>query len=170
MHRRLLLIFSLIFLLLALGGCGSGSDESSRSRKVSIKTSGLIPPGLTIGAIQMTLRIPAGVYVRTETNPASPSYGEPLPGVVTLVGGNPARETIAAQYTPATGTTPGQLKFIATNVDGFASGEYLLLDLDVSQGATPVAADFSITYFVVSDLTSYNTIPVTDPTLTVQIY
>jgi hypothetical protein len=156
-------------LMLAISGCGSDTG-SRQNRKLAIKTSGLIPPGLTIGALQLTLNFPTGVYAQTVTDLQSPTYGEPLPSVVTLVGGDPAKEVVSVKYLPATNTTPGQLKFIAANVDGFAPGEYIVVDLDIIQGFTPVAADFSIVDFVVSDINSYSTYQVTDPVLTVQIY
>ena len=171
MYRQLSGILSVLLLALALGGCGSGEKSagkysgSSAKAVTKVKTAGLVAPGQTLGAVWLTLSIPPGVTVAID-----PLSHEPARGVVTLIGASdPTLVFQSVKYTEATATAYGELQLVVVNAQGFGPLEYIALQLDITPGSFPVASDFSVSNFVVSDIDTYTTIPIANPTVSVTI-
>jgi hypothetical protein len=160
--------FFTLLLCAAMLGCGSGGGAGtghSSQALTKIKTAGLLAAGETLGAIKLTLSIPPGVTV-----PLDPVTHEPASGVVSLVGASdPAMVFQLVRYTPATATLPGSLGFIVVNAQGFGPVDYIGVQLDISAGFFPVAGDFVVSDFAVAGITNYSEIPITNPTVTVNI-
>lgn len=96
-----------------------------------------------IGALDMTVTIPAGVEVA-----ADPATGEAAPGAVVISGaaatGN--NKLLAAKVTPASGGNPGKLTISMINSTGFGPGECVTVDFKVAAGGSfPAKAAFTMT-------------------------
>ena len=101
----------------------------------------------TIGAIDVTVNLPAGVTVK-----ANAATGEVTSGdVVTIsgvaaVGGN---NLVSAKFTPG---TPGQLHIALINTAGFGPGEFVTIKFDLAGGSFPAnASAFAVAGFAASD-------------------
>src|SRR5690349_5094650 len=134
MRTRMLLMVLLAVVALGMGGCGS-SDTPSQRRAVSKLT---LPADFarTVGGIQLTLSIPPGVTAATDAT------GSVAASAVELVGAS-ASASLQKTYKPATAAAAGSLTLIAIEPDGFATGEYLMIHLDIT-GEVPAATDFTI--------------------------
>lgn len=168
-----------VFLLavLILGGCGSGSGTTASNRttkaKTSVKTSGLVPPGFLVGALEIVIAIPYGVTVELD-----PVTNEPSRNVVTLVGtSDPSMTMKALTYVAATPTAKGSLKIIYLNAAGFTPADSISVQLDIATGFFPTASDFSLSKFEVismavnadGSLTVNPSAPVQNPAFTVEV-
>ncbi|MBC7962513.1 MAG: hypothetical protein H7Y05_06180 [Steroidobacteraceae bacterium] len=155
----------------ALFGCGGGDGGGTATTPpattkptagtLSLSTTGTLPAGTLIGGIDVTVELPAGVTVKTQT--AFPL--EPEAGVVTI-SGEPARaggQTISGtKFTAASGATPAALKFIIGSANsaggalsGFLPGEFVSIKCDVATSAVfPDASAFKILSINVLDGTN----------------
>jgi hypothetical protein len=99
-----------------------------------------------IGAIDVTVTLPAGVTIKTATG-----GNEPLAGVVTVSGVAAAASgaTISAtNYTPPAGATPASLRFVIGNTatvvgapSGFSLGNFVTINCDLAANADFPSAD-----------------------------
>lgn len=157
----------LIFMLLGIAGCGGGESQvggGGAPRAMMTAVNMPTSPSQSVGGLQLTLNIPNGVTARV-----NPATGQVASDVVQLVGATDQTKVYSAvDYTPATAVASGKLKFMVIDTLGFISGEYLTIRLDVVQGFFPVATDFSISDYVISDLNGV-TINGLTPTFTVDI-
>jgi hypothetical protein len=126
-----------------------------------LSTTGTLPAGILIGGIDVTVELPAGVTVKTQT--AFPQ--EPDAGVVTISGeaAKAGGATISGtRFVPASGATPATIKFIIGSVNpaagaltGFLTGEFVSIKCDVATTASfPTVAAFKILSISVLDGTN----------------
>lgn len=171
--RQIILIIFAFAFSMTVTGCGSGGSSTvsrSTKAKTSVKTAGLVAPGLLVGALEIVISIPYGVTVECITG-----TNEPVQSVVQLVGtADPKMLLSAMNYTPATPTNKGSLKIQYYNAVGFTPSDSLLVQLDIATGFFPIEADFSLTkYDVVAMSADGNTIypvaPVLNPVFGVSI-
>jgi len=133
-----------------------GRNETGADAPIISPTNGILKistagPANTIGAVDMTVTLPAGVTVT-----ADPVTGEAAAGIVTIsgaaaVGGN---KLIAAKVTPASNAGPGKVTISMISATGFAPGECLTVDFEMVAGGTfPAKADaFAVTGVAVKGL------------------
>ncbi|MDH4163771.1 MAG: hypothetical protein OEW15_13960 [Nitrospirota bacterium] len=120
------------------GGGGGGGNTAPTTAIVTLATSGTLPAGVDgIGAIDITLALPAGVTVAA-TNQVTDS------GVVTASG--TATGAIAfGTYTAATTTIPATVRVMITSssAGGFGTGEFATVNC-ILNGTSPADADFTV--------------------------
>ena len=105
---------------------------------------GDLPAGTAIGAIDMILKLPAGVEVKAD------KVGETLPGVV-VASGVAAGALTVSKYTPAEGAGSATLRSAYIMREGFGVGEFARVRF-VFSGKAPKAEDFSFSRLVVSNV------------------
>ena len=141
-----MLYFFCLSALVILGGCGGGGGDGgtpatpATTAAVKLSTQGTLPTGSQLAGIAVTIQLPAGVTVATDTSGAVAS------GVVTVTG--VAASGISALgpviYTPATASTPGTLEFTLA-ASNFGTGEFATVNFKLASGASaPVAANVTI--------------------------
>lgn len=171
--KQIVMIVTAFAFTVAAIGCGSGSGGSSvknSKAKASLKTAGLVPPGFLAGTLEVEISIPYGV-----TAELIPGTSNPAKNVVQLIGASDPKMTLnALDYLPATSSSKGSLRIIYLNAAGFTPADSLLVQLDVTTGFFPTAADFSLTKFEVTRMsadgnTIYAPEPVLNPTFTVEV-
>jgi len=157
MKRHMTLCLALItFCLSACGGGGGGSSSgvvagggSQPTRAtLSISTSGTLSSGATLSGIGITVTLPAGVTVVTDT-------GGNVGASVVYVSGVSVPGTVASPlYTAATASAPATLSFVvaSSTASGFGTGEFATVNCIIAQGTSPQATDFSLSGFTPSDL------------------
>ena len=157
---------SIILLFLAvfvLSGCGGGSSGTTVTQPtaavVKLLSSGT---GTTIGGIDMTIELPAGVSVMSTITPTTDA------GVVTASGVAATGSFIYGVYTAATSTGPATLKIVLANATGFDDGEFCTVNGSLEAGYSPSASDFVLASFTAYDV-SGNTISGVTPTFTVEL-
>ena len=145
----------LILACTMLPACG-GSSSSSPAPEVqptkatltlSSTVTGSIAPGTIIAGYDVTIKLPAGITVKSSVAP-------PLTddGVVTHVTATaPPSSLVYGIYTAATASAPGTVRVIAAKADGFSVGNFTILNGDITPGFRPRSADFSQPTFTVSD-------------------
>ncbi len=143
------LLYGFMFALLFLTACGGGGSPATQPTTATLKlsNSGTLPKGTSLAGIGITLILPAGVTVKTDTGGAVAS------GAVTVTG-SAAPGTVIAVYTPASGTTPATLALAmsSTATAGFGTGEYTTVTCDLANGTSPKATDFGLSGFKPFDL------------------
>lgn len=180
--RRLLRAALVSVTLLAFGGCGGGGGGGGAGTPpggtppppgggqqvtVTLSTQGSLPAGTTIGGIDCTVQLPAGVTCRADATGLTDA------GSV-LASGSAQGGVLLGNFTAAAGGTPGQVKLaVIPNLNsattaGFATGEFATLNLDFS-GAAPSVGDFTISGLNVVDFTSGQVINGLTATVAVQI-
>ena len=155
--KRLIIsaIFSAACLIIA--GCGGGGGggaavpvAASATAKTTLKTSGLVAPGYVVTSLDIVITFPNGITV--ELDPVSK---QPSNNVVQLIGiVDPAMVMSALDYTPATSSSSGSLRVVYINAAGFNPSDSLLVQLDITTGFYPKSADFTLTKF---DITTMST-------------
>ncbi|MBC7963619.1 MAG: hypothetical protein H7Y05_11825 [Steroidobacteraceae bacterium] len=145
-----------------LSGCGDGGGGGSSATPAPTATSGLLKLSTsgnanTIGAIEVTVDLPAGVVVQADS-----TTGEAAAGVVTISGvaAVGVDKLVSAKYTPG---TPGRLNMILINTTGFGLGEFATIKFDMAAGGSfPASKDaFAVTAFAAKDLSSNALVGVT---------
>jgi hypothetical protein len=134
--------------LMLLAGCNSGGNSSGgvivqqqTEATVFISAAGTLPDGSTIGGVDLSLTLPAGVTVKA--TPGSLSAFVPDEGIVSASGAAAESSKVYAMYTVAAGATPGAVRILVANSTGFSTGEFVAVKCDVAGGNPPVATDFS---------------------------
>lgn len=117
--------------LVAIGGS---------SALLKLSTQGTLAGGSSIGGVEVTVNLPAGVTVKGDTNGT-------LAGVVTTSGVVPAGSLVQARYIPASGTDQGSIKIALIEATGFGIGEIVTITCDIAAGKTVQASDFSLLGF-----------------------
>jgi hypothetical protein len=138
-----------MFGLLSLTACGGGGGSSappSTTATLNLSTSGTLPLGTSLAGIGITLTLPAGVTIKTD------SGGAVDPGYVNVTGES-SPESVIAVYIPASGTTPATLTLtvISTTTTGFGAGEFVTVTCDLN-GTSPPVSDFVLSGFKPYDL------------------
>lgn len=135
------------------GGTGGGSkvepDPVPTTAVVKLYAEGVLSEGTSLAGIGITVNLPAGVTVQTD------SAGRVVGGAVAGSGVTEGKAVIAEpDYTPATDTAPGKLSFVlaGTDAEGFGMGEFATVTCDLAAGANPQPTDFTLTDFRPVDL------------------
>lgn len=137
-RRGAVLVMTLFCLVLA--GCGGGGGSSSPpASNVAMVTLSVQGTTGTIGAVDVTVDLPAGVTVASD---ASNNYVVSS-GVLTAVG-SASNSIVVGRFIPATATTPAKVRIAVINSVGFAAGEFLTMKCDIAPGTTPQASGFSV--------------------------
>lgn len=113
-----------------------GVVPAARQARVTFATSGTLPQGTEISAMQFTVRLPAGVTV------AAAADGAVAADAIGVSGLAPP-SFVVAKYVPASGTTAATITVGAMNTSQFPVGEFLTLICKVSGGISPTASDFA---------------------------
>lgn len=147
----LMTLTAVTLLLSACSDSGGGSTSNSATPtqvKVTLKTTGTLPVNDGISGIGVTVSLPPGVV------PLITGGGDVDPSVIVPSGVAANAADILPHYIGATENTPGKLSFvIVSNADkGFVAGDFVTLNLTVSNGGTVTAGDFKITDFQPADL------------------
>ncbi|HEY6838933.1 MAG TPA: hypothetical protein VI389_09340, partial [Geobacteraceae bacterium] len=116
---------------------GLSSPVGANAAVVTLSVQGT---ATTVGGVQTTVDLPAGVTVAAD---ASNNYAVSN-GVLTPLGATASGSLVAAQFVPATATTPAKVRIGLINVPGFAPGEFLSIKCDIAPGSTPQASGFSV--------------------------
>jgi hypothetical protein len=148
MILRMLSRFSLVvFSMLALFGCGGGGGggggTSTPQAVVTLGLQGTLPPGTSIGGVDVVVNLPAGVTAQADAT------GETLPAVA-VPSGNAAGALLACKFTAAAAPAPGTLRIALVIPIGFTTGDLVTLNLDFS-GAAPAVTGFGATGLKVID-------------------
>lgn len=152
-----------------LSGCGDGGGSSTtpatptpptppattpNSGLLKLSTSG---NASTIGAIDVTVVLPAGVAVQADS-----ITGEVAAGVVAISGVADVGvdKLVAAKHTPG---TPGRLNISLINTAGFGLGEFATIKFNLAAGGSfPASKEtFSVSAFSAKDLSSNALVGVT---------
>jgi hypothetical protein len=168
--RLMPLILLVATLVSCSGGGGGGGDGITITQPTTAvvtfatTTSSAIPANTTINAYDVTISLPAGVTVKSTTNPPQTDSG-----VVTATGAA-AGSYIFAVYSAATSTEAGKVHIIVAKPDGFSAGEFSTVNCDIAAGYYPKPSDFPQPTFTASgfdttsttiDLTSYMSLTAT---------
>ena len=130
---------------------GGRNQTGSSITPISAPTSGLLKLSSagtpnTIGAIDITINLPAGVVINYDQ-----ATGEAGAGVVTVSGvaATGSNQLSLAKYTPAAGAAPAQLHVVLINAAGFGLGEFATIRFDLGAGASfpGSAGEFTIASF-----------------------
>lgn len=132
------------------GGAGGGKLEPDLGNAVvKLSAQGTLPEGSSIAGIGITVNLPAGMTVVTD------SAGKVVSGVVTGSGVTAGKATVVEpDYVAATAATPARLSFVLAGTDaaGFGTGEFATVRCTVATGATPAATDITLSDFKPVDL------------------
>jgi len=172
MKTRILLGFALLALAVT-GICGcAGTVRSTPTEATApaapavstalliVGTQGNLPPDRNIGGIDVTLNLPPGVTAKADKT------SETMPGVVVTSGVAQGVQSVA-KYTPAADGAPAQVRLVLLKLDGFGTGEFATVHLDIN-GQAPLEKDFSAANVTISD-TNGKTINGLTTTLALQV-
>jgi len=159
--KRLLACLALISTLFvtACGGGGGGGGSTGGGNNtpqpttavVKISTSGSLPAGTQIGGVDVTLNLPAGVAVASSPDSGNPAVLVTNAGKVAASGvAVGANTNTLSTYVSA--SNAAQVIIHVANPNGFAVGEFVTVNCDISAGHNPVVSDFSVTGFHAVDL------------------
>lgn len=134
----------MLVLTLLLAGCGGGGQApgDSRDATVILAVTG-VTSGTLVGAVSLTLQLPPGVSVATNSD------GTTGKGVLVASG-----TTLAAGVTPLVegdGANSGELVVGVVSASGFQAGEFASVTLQVASGVAPAASSFMVTSCKVYD-------------------
>ncbi len=118
------------------------SAMGKKSQTLTLATSGSLPAGVTIHAIEGTISVPANVSFRVESNGKTLDDVFLLAGIATGLGSNPVANYLAPQQ---------QLNFSIVLNQGIGIGDIATLKYDVAAGATVANSDFSLVVSSVKD-------------------
>lgn len=109
-----------------------------KSQTITLATSGTLPAGKTIYALQGSIALPANVSLHVDSTGRALSYVFALAGVANGMGATPVANYLGPQR---------QVDFsvqINPTTAGIGIGDFATLTFDVAAGATVTAADFSM--------------------------
>ena len=146
MTRRMKLFITIITLTLA--GCGGGGSTDTpapapvtpaakTTAVLKIGTQGTLGAGVSLHGVGVTVTLPTGVTVATDSSGNVGSSAAVVSGVAS--GGNIATPV----YKPATATNKATLKLIvAAAGSGFGTGEFVTVTCNLTAGNSLQASDF----------------------------
>jgi hypothetical protein len=120
------------------------TEQAVSATELTISAIGELPAGTSIGAVDLVLRLPAGVEVKADKS------GETLPGIVVASGVAKGSLTVS-KYTPADGAAPATLRSAFIMREGFGIGEFATVHFVSSESALK-ASDFSLLKLAVSNV------------------
>ncbi len=134
----------LLIAVITLSACGGGGGATTQPATATVKLS--FSGATSLYGIDATVALPAGVTLRSTTNPPQTDSG-----VVLASGATITNTLVAAVYTAATSSSAATARIMLVNANGFSAGEFCTVNADIAAGYTPNASDFSITNFAASD-------------------
>lgn len=148
-----LFFFMICMIVAGCGGGGGGGTAAPASvttkAKTTLRTSGLTTSGYVVTSLDIIISIPYGVTVELD-----PVTKQPSKNVVQLIGIiDPAMVINTLDYVPATASSKGTLRIVYINAVGFTPSDSLLVQLDITTGFFPKAADFSLQKFEITTMT-----------------
>ncbi|MBJ6723317.1 hypothetical protein [Geomesophilobacter sediminis] len=148
MKKALLLLLVGTALIAGCGGGGGVADAPTPT--IEVATRAALSSTVVYG-VELTVQLPAGVTVAADATGAV-ADGVIVPKVAgTLVGG---------RYVAAGASTPATVTIIASNAAGLTVGELVNVACQVSPGATPTAAAFTVTHFSAWAVVGNDTVPI----------
>jgi hypothetical protein len=125
--------------VLALAGCGGGGGGGTTapvvSNSVAVVQLSVIGGGGSIGGIDMTFDLPAGVTVAADADGA-------VTTAITLQGAAVSALKVA-KYTAATATTPGKVHIALVSSTAISDGIFATVNCDIASGTTVPLSSFS---------------------------
>lgn len=143
----------LIIALLTMTACGGGGGGGSNTNTgpttavITLSTQGSLSGNTMIGGLGVTVNLPAGMNVKTDTN------GNVDTTVLATTGVAQGQATIIVLYTAATSTAQAKLyvALSSNSAAGFAVGEFAKANCGIDAGKNPQASGISLTNFQVVD-------------------
>jgi hypothetical protein len=157
-----------LLLLITFAACGGGGGGSSSTGSVvtnptvhtkatvKIALTGNLPAGTSISGAGITVTLPVGVTVPTD------STGAVATGSVTPSGIFATGAQVTPIYTPASGANAATLKLAmasGTPAGESQTGEVATLVLDLAIGVAPTESSFALSELTVVNATTYDLIP-----------
>ena len=142
--RRFLLLLAVSFAMFGCGGGGSGGVAPTKA-VLTVSLQGTLAAGTSIGAVDLTVTLPAGVTAKVKAGTFETADG------VVVASGNGLGSIVVGNYTVAAATAPGTIRIGLLSANGITTGEILTLNLDIS-GAAPSISGFSTTGLSVRDI------------------
>lgn len=152
--KRLIVAMTATFCLAVIASCGGGSGAVTPS-PVTQPTKAILhltttggPSGVKLAGVGITVHLPTGVTAKTDSTGAVQS------SVVTPSGVAAGATMTPPQYTPAQPGNSATLSFVvaSSSADGFGTGEFVTLNLDVTTGASVSATQFTLSDLAPVDL------------------
>ena len=155
--ERLFLMCLAMALFACGGGGGSGTGGGSKvepdpvqaTAVVKLFSEGILPEGISLSGIGVSIDLPAGMTVKTDTT------GKVVAGAVAGSGVTAGKAALAEpDYTPATETAPARLSFVlaGTEAEGFGVGEFAAVTCEMAAGTPAQALDIQLADFKPVDL------------------
>jgi hypothetical protein len=143
MVMGLAILSAMVLTVCGCAGVGKGVPAQPATAVLTLSTQGSLPPGSAIGGINVTVTLPPGVTAKAD------KVGATMENVV-VASGVAQGALSAAKFTPAEGAAPGRVGLALVKTEGFGTGEFATLNLDIT-GAPPRPTDFSTAGMGVSD-------------------
>jgi hypothetical protein len=128
---------------LAHGGKSSSDTPTTATPSGGILKVSTAGSANVIGALDMTVTLPAGATVAADA-----ATGEAAAGAVTISGtaAGGSNKQVVAKFTPPANGNPGKLTISMINATGFGPGECITVDFALTKGSNfPKATDFGVT-------------------------
>jgi len=145
-------LLTLIAAALVVSSCGGGGNSAASGGTTStqpttaivkLATTGTLPPNTQIGAIDVTFHLPAGVTVKSTSNPP-----ETDADVVTASGVAASNSLLVATYTASSGTA----RIMLANSNGVGTGEFATVNCDIAPDIHPTQTDFIVSDMIIKDI------------------
>jgi len=122
----------------------TGTVTKTSSAVLTLSTSGTLPSGSLIGAIDVRIDLPVGVSLKATSSQINAAILLPDSGVVVLQGAAATAQSQMLTATYETGTT-NKVYIRLINANGLAVGAFVTVNCDVAGGNTPSATSFVVT-------------------------
>ena len=142
---KLMILLSAVLVISSCGGGGGGGNKGGNIAQptaavLKIATQGALANGTLINGIEVTVVLPAGVTVKSTTNPPETDSG------VVVSSGAGANSEVKTNY------GAGTVGIFLANATAFGAGEFVTVNCDIATGSHPAAADFTVSNFKAKDL------------------
>ena len=159
---RLLICAVATLLFCNCGGVDQVEQPAPPTRaEVTLTTIGHLQSGPTgttmIGTIELMLILPDGATVQAQPDPANNSILIAGSDVVVPTGVAAGTNTLVlATYTAATVGTPGSVAVHLLNPNGFATGNFVKVNCDITPGTSPTQSNTVVSNFAPGDLDGFS--------------
>jgi hypothetical protein len=140
------LLLHVLIVAIVTVNCGGSGGNNGAQAVLKLSTTGTG----TIGAIDVTVQLPAGVKYRDAAPSGVAAAANPLSVV------NP--------------NVPGAVRIGMITATGFGMGEFFTVNCDIASGSTPSAADFLIVHFLAADSAGHKLDGLVAPVVSVEIH
>jgi hypothetical protein len=135
---------------------------------VTLSTVGTLSAGSRIGAVDISLDLPAGVSIKATSSPLNSGVLIPDSGVVALKGvaASEQNQMLTATYAPG---TPNKLYIRYINATGLTvPGAFVAVTCDITDGSSPATSSFSVNSNVIGKSGVFNMEAVELPLMSVK--